>query len=74
MSANANQTTTSTYYAAGRAIQCRSGGVEFVYMETIHVGDDSASYFADMEGRGYTVWPLEVKTVPISKSRRARRN
>ena len=74
MSANANQTTTSTYYAAGRAIQCRSGGVEYVYMETIHVGDDSASYFADMEGRGYTVWPLEVKTVPISKSRRARRN
>jgi hypothetical protein len=72
MSANRNQTTTSTYYAAGRAIKCRSGGVEFVYLETFHVGDDSAATFADMEQRGYTVWPLEVKEVPASTPRRRR--
>jgi hypothetical protein len=75
MSANTNQTTTSTYYAAGLTIQCRGGGVEFAYMETFHVGNDSAAYFADMEQRGYTVWPLEVKEVPVRNSRRnSRRN
>ena len=74
MSANRTQMTTSTYYAAGLTIQCRGGGVEFAYLQTFHVGDDSAAYFSDMEQRGYTVWPLEVKQVPVSKSRRARRN
>ena len=72
MSANRTQMTTSTYYAAGLTIQCRGGGVEFAYMQTFHVGDDSAAHFADLSQRGYTVWPLEVKEVPVSKPRRRR--